>query len=231
MVGTKLVGRFAAIFAICSLWPACSGPSSAGAQDAGADDASSGSSGSSGSSSGGASSGDASDGLTDADAGPLVAQCQALAMSFASTCYNEYTGDTLTPDTERVCIWQAYAHLCQTGRTQLLLDSMMCFGQNPSCWTFSDSNSARTCLNNVHAASPPSAALVAFANRYCNACDAGGGCADAGASLSGGEAEVIPYMTDAQLTEISACLADASCSSSYLPACTAVPELALFTCH
>ncbi len=152
-------------------------------------------------------------------------------MSFANTCYNEYTGDTLTPDSERVCIWQAYAHLCQTGRTQLLLDSMMCFGQNPSCWTFSDSNNARTCLNNVHAASPASPALVAFATRYCGACDAGGGCADAGASLSGAEAELFPYMTDAQLTETSACLADASCSNTSLPTCTAVPELALFSCH
>jgi hypothetical protein len=232
MVGTKLVGRVAAIFALGSLWPACGGPGSAVVQDAGSED------GSSASSSGGAAPpGDASDNATDADAapsadgGPLVAECQALAMTFANTCYDEYTGDTLTPDTERVCIWQAYAHLCQTGRTQLLLDSMMCFGQNPSCWTFSDSNDAATCLNNVHAASPPSPALVAFANQYCGACNTGGGCADAGASLSGAGAELFPYMTDAQLSQTSSCLADASCNASLPSACTAVPELAIFSCH
>jgi hypothetical protein len=260
MVGTALARRLAAIFAICSLWPACSSSGSAGAQDAGSDDGSSGSSGSgldngssssggglgsssgdgsnattsSGSSSGGAQ--DASDGATDADAaasmdaGPLVAQCQALAMTFANNCYNEYVGDTLTPNTNRVCIWQSYAAICRTGRTQLLLDSMMCFGQNPNCWTFSDSNNAATCLNNLHAATPPSSALVAFATQYCGACNMVGGCADAGASLSGGTSEVFPYLTDAQLSQTSSCLADASCNASLPSSCTAVPELAIFAC-
>jgi hypothetical protein len=86
------------------------------------------------------------DGSSDAenvgDAGALVAQCQALAMQFVANCYNEFFGADggRTPDTARVCIWTAYSHLCATGNTKLLIDSMNCFNGNQYCWTFSDCN-------------------------------------------------------------------------------------------
>ncbi len=192
----------------------CEGPSTASEQDGGTD--------------GGA------DGATiSVDSGPLVEQCQALAMTFASNCYNEYTGDALTPDTERVCIWQAYARLCQTGRTQLLLDSMMCFGQNPHCWTFSDPNDVATCLDGVHAASPPSPALVSLGQQLCAACDAGGGCAtDAGAWIGGGTAEVFPYFSDKQIGQVTSCLVGTSCTNAaFATACPSVSELGIFSCR
>src|SRR5258708_32614379 len=64
------------------------------------------------------------------DGGTLVAQCQALAMTFVQNCHDEFSGDALTPDTQRECMWTTYGQICRTGKAQLLLDSMKSFGEN-----------------------------------------------------------------------------------------------------
>jgi hypothetical protein len=163
---------------------------------------------------------------TGGDASALVAQCQALAATFAQHCHDEYTGDALTPDTERVCIWNAYGQLCATGNTQLLVDSMNCFGQNPSCWTFSDSNSAATCLAAVHAAGE-TAATRSFFEQLCANCG-GTGC-DGGDNA--GQAELVPYLLDDTLSALGSCLGTQCPTADAGFSCPAVPDYAaIFDC-
>jgi hypothetical protein len=174
--------------------------------------------------------GSPANGSPDAAAGPsnpsaLVAQCQALAKTFSNNCYNEYIGDALTPDTERVCIWNAYGQICQTGKTQLLVDSMNCFGQNPHCWTFSDPNDTAQCLATVHSAGE-SSAVRAFLMRLCNDC--GGSSCDGG--VASGQAEVIPYVSDSDLAALNACRGTACTNAAVVANCGSVPEVALFAC-
>ncbi len=154
----------------------------------------------------------------------LIAKCESLATSFANVCNDEYTGDAHTPDTQRVCIWTTYAQICRTGNTQLLVDSMNCFGTNPSCWIFSDPNSAARCLANVHA-SGESAAARALLQDVCTRCG-GTNC-----SSVTGQAELIPYVSDSEIAAISACLGSGCTNAEFVANCPSVPDVAgIFAC-
>jgi hypothetical protein len=151
-------------------------------------------------------------------------------MAFARSCDNQLAGGVVTPETARTCMWTTYAHICQTGRTQLLLDSMMCFGQNPSCWIFSDSNAAASCLDSVHAATAASPALGTFAQRVCVGCDSGATCTgDAAAmytaEINAGRSELLPYVSDAELVQIATC-ATTSCPATIAVNCASMPDVA-----
>jgi hypothetical protein len=164
-------------------------------------------------------------GATTPDGGntnALVAECQTLAATFVQHCHDEYSGDALAPDTQRMCIWTTYGRICETGNAQILLDSMRCFNGNPSCWTFSDSNSAASCLASVHA-SEDTPATRAFLAQLCDHC--GGSACDGGAAQ--GQAELIPYVSSQELSAISSCLGT-QCSVS---SCPAAPDYAgIFGC-
>jgi hypothetical protein len=168
-------------------------------------------------------------GASDTEAGTvggatgLVAQCEALATTFVNQCNNEYSGDAHTPDTGRVCIWTAYRAMCQTGNTQLLVDSMNCFGANPHCWTFSDPNDTATCLARVHA-TEESAAARAFLQTLCTTCGS------AGCPMVG-QAEVVPYLSDAKIAQLNGCWGGNCTTAGLVSMCSAIPELALFNCH
>jgi len=170
-------------------------------------------------------SGVTSSGLSSGAAGPLVAQCQALAMQFVTNCYDEFGADGgRTPDTARVCLWTAYARLCATGNTKLLVDSMNCFSGNPSCWTFSDCNDACTCLASVHTAEEP-AATKAFLQKQCTACD-GTDC-----DTITGQYELIPYLSDETIAAVNACLGNVCSNADAGVHCaTDVPDLTDFVC-
>jgi hypothetical protein len=120
------------------------------------------------------------------DGGPLVARCQSLAQNFQTKCAGS---------DQRPCLWSAYAALCVTGQTQLLIDSMSCL-DSTTCRTFSDPNQAVACLAQVHSAGETPAAK-SFLESACSACDAG--CA------VNGTVEIIPYLTDSDLTTLSSC--------------------------
>jgi hypothetical protein len=153
-----------------------------------------------------------------------VAKCESLATGFAQICNDEYTGDAHTPDTQRVCMWTKYAQICRTGNTQLLVDSMQCFGGNPSCWIFSDPNSAAACLASVHA-SGESAAARALLGDVCTRCG-GTGC-----STVTGQAELFPYVSDSEIAAIRACLGSGCTNAELLTSCTSVPDVAgIFGC-
>ncbi len=161
------------------------------------------------------------------DAGALVAQCQALAMGFVANCNNEFFGPDggLTPDTARVCIWTAYSHLCATGNTKLLIDSMNCFGANPSCWTFSDCNTACSCLGNLHAAEAPTATLSLLRGQ-CTAC----GYTNCAAVI--GEAEIIPYLADPTIAALAACTGDTCANGDAGADCRSlIPNVSDFSCE
>jgi hypothetical protein len=181
---------------------------------------------SSGLSGGAASTGTASGSGSRGDAGALVAQCQALAMGFVANCYNEFGPDGgRTPDTARVCIWTAYSHLCATGNTKLLIDSMNCFGGNPSCWIFSDCNTACGCLDRLHAAEAP-AATLSLLQGQCTAC----GYTNCASVI--GEAEVIPYLADPTIAALAAC-AGRTCANGDAGAnCRSlIPNVSDFSCE
>jgi len=140
---------------------------------------------------------------TAANADPLVADCQASASNFARLCAGS---------DPRPCLWNAYAKLCATGRTQLLVDSMKCL-KNTTCRTFSDPNDAASCLAQLHAAGETAAAKSTIQG-VCTSCG-GSSC-----STVSGVAEVLPYLTDAELVDWTSCNANQcttlakGCSSS-----------------
>jgi hypothetical protein len=181
---------------------------------------------SSGSSIGAASMGTASGSSSGGAAGALVAQCQALAMGFVANCYNELGPDGgLTPATARVCIWTAYSHLCATGNTKLLIDSMNCLGGNPSCWTFSDCNTACSCLDSLHAAEAPPATL-SLLRTQCTAC----GYTNCASVI--GEAEVIPYLADPTIAALAACAGDTCTNGDAGAHChSLIPDVSDFSCE
>ena len=171
------------------------------------------------------------DGSSDAenvgDAGALVAQCQALAMQFVANCYNEFFGADggRTPDTTRVCIWTAYSHLCATGNTNLLIDSMNCFNGNQYCWTFSDCNTACSCLDSLHAAEAPPATL-SLLRAQCTACDY----TDCASLI--GEAEVIPYLADPTIAALAACAGGTCTNADAGVHCSSlIPNVGDFSCN
>lgn len=181
---------------------------------------------SSGLSSGAASTGAASGSGSGGDAAALVVECQALAMQFVSNCYNEFGPDGgRTPDTARVCIWTAYSHLCATGNTKLLIDSMNCFNSNPSCWIFSDCNSACGCLDSLHAAEAPPATLSLLQGQ-CAAC----GYTNCASVI--GEAEVIPYLADPTIAALAACAAGTCTNGDAGAQCRSlIPNVSEFSCN
>jgi hypothetical protein len=148
-------------------------------------------------------------------AGPLVAECQALAQNFETKCAG---------NNPRPCLWSAYVKLCATGQTQLLIDSMKCLAST-TCRTFSDPNSGQACLAQVHA-NGASTAAKAFISQACSAC--GQSCAPAGAE------EILPYLSDADLASLSGCdpalcaLFGASDAGVDAGGCFANPDLAPF---
>ncbi len=158
---------------------------------------------------------DGSPDVADAgDAGMLVAQCQALAAQFVTNCANQNV-----PDTARMCLWTAYSHLCIMGNTKLLVDSMTCFNGNQYCWTFSDCNTACTCLGSVSTAEEP-AATKAFLQKQCTVCD-GTDCA-----VITGQEEIIPYLSDETIATLDACLGNACSNVDAGAHCaSAVPDL------
>jgi hypothetical protein len=158
-----------------------------------------------------------------ADAAALVAQCQTLAMQFAASCQNQVGGDAPAPDTQRVCIWNAYAQLCATGNAKLLVDSMSCFAGNPNCWTFSDCNTACTCLGTVHSAEE-SATAQSVIQSACVACGT-----DCTTTLA--QAEVLPYLPDSELTAFLACT-DGGCAQldSGVECASVDPAFSVFSC-
>jgi len=149
----------------------------------------------------------------DADA-TLIAQCQTQAQHFATLCAGS---------DPRPCLWNAYAQLCATGQTQLLIDSMSCLDQN-TCRAFSDPNNGLACLNALHSTNE-SAASKQFIVDSCNACT------DAGCATSYGVAEIIPYLSDADIAalESSNCVGTACTLDSAVQACaSAVSDVNLF---
>jgi hypothetical protein len=147
----------------------------------------------------------------DDAADPLVTECQRLADVFATHC----AGSGLRP-----CIWQSYRMLCRTGNTQLLVDSMRCLDET-TCRTFSDPNDGEECLRTTHQ-SAWSTTLQSFSTEICTACG-GTGC-DGVQPLT----EIVPYIPDAEIAELSSCRGEACDLESLLTACRDVHSLAAF---
>jgi hypothetical protein len=145
----------------------------------------------------------------------LIAQCQTQAQHFATLC---------AASAPRPCLWNAYAQLCATGQTQLLIDSMNCLDQN-TCRTFSDANNGVSCLDTLHS-TDESQASRQFIIDSCNACTDAGGCA-----ASYGTAEIFPYLTDADIALLTSsnCRGTACTIDSAVQACAStVPDVNLF---
>jgi hypothetical protein len=147
------------------------------------------------------------------DASPtLVAQCQSMAQNFATLC----AGDDVRP-----CLWNAYAALCASGQTQLLVDSMNCLDQT-TCRTFSDPNEGETCLDTTHT-NEESAVSSQYIVDTCNACG------DSDCQAEVGVAEIFPYLTDTDITELAACQGNACDLDSVIANCAgSIPDVALF---
>jgi hypothetical protein len=142
----------------------------------------------------------------------LVAQCQTQAHHFATLCAG---------DDQRPCMWNAYAELCATGDTQLLIDSMNCLDQT-TCRTFSDPNEGLACLDGVHGAHE-SPASTQFIIDTCTACG------DTNCSSTVGPAEIFPYLTDADISSIASCRGTSCAIATVVQSCAAtVPDLNLF---
>jgi hypothetical protein len=146
---------------------------------------------------------------TGSGGGALVLACQSAASHFATLCAGS---------DPRPCYWNAYAKLCATGRTQLLVDSMKCL-DNTTCRTFSDPNEAASCLAQLHAADESASAKTAIENA-CSSCG-GSSC-----STITGTAEILPYLADADLATLVSC-ASAGCAG-LAPACASDEALAPF---
>ena len=186
---------------------ACSGGSTPTAAGGGAG-------GATGETPGGATSGGTTGGGSAGGAGPtitLVAQCQALASNFETRC----AGD----DTRR-CTWGAYAELCGTGQPQLLIDSMNCL-ESTTCPAFSDANAGNACLATVHLSGESTSART-YLETFCTACG-GSNC-----STITGTAEILPYLSDADVTSLAGCRGSACTLSALVTSCGSVPGVALF---
>jgi len=142
----------------------------------------------------------------------LITQCQSLAQNFATQC----AGDDTRP-----CYWNAYASLCVTGETQLLVDSMNCLEQD-TCRTFSDPNQGESCLDTTHASEESQASQTWIVNE-CTTCG-GSQCQSAV-----GPAEIFPYLTDADIAALSSCAGSACDLGTLISNCAStIPDIALF---
>lgn len=153
---------------------------------------------------------------TTADAGgdvpALVAACQTRASLMATNC---------SDSDSRPCSWNAYRELCALGQTQLLLDSMECLSAD-TCRTFSDPNESLACLDATHEAGQ-SATARAVITALCESC--GGSDCD----RAWGAAELLPYLSDADLGLFEACRGTACTLDDMIDACRgSVPGLAAF---
>ncbi|HEY5062745.1 MAG TPA: hypothetical protein VII52_14490 [Gemmatimonadaceae bacterium] len=153
-----------------------------------------------------------------------VSECEALATTFVQSCQSLHDSSGPAPDTERMCIWTAYGHLCRTGNTQLLVDSMNCFGSNVNCWTFSDSNNAAACLASVHATGESEAVRTLLQN-VCTSCGS------TNCAVVTGQAELIPYVSDDEVAALASCGGTACTNAAFVANCTSVPDVAaIFSC-
>jgi hypothetical protein len=118
-------------------------------------------------------------------------------------------------------MWNAYAKLCETGDTKLLVDSMNCLDQS-TCRTFSDANGGVACLDKIHA-SEESSASKGYIVDTCTTC-MGTSC-----SASVGIAEIFPYLTDGDIAGLPACEKNACEITTLVKNCAAtIPDIALF---
>jgi hypothetical protein len=154
-------------------------------------------------------SGDASSGASSS----LVMECQSLAQNFEQKC----AGDDVRP-----CLWSAYAKLCATGQTQLLIDSMKCLDSS-TCRTFSDPNEGEACLAKLHAMSE-TAAAKSFLQSGCNECDAGN------CGTVRGTDEIFPYLLDSDFTALGSCASQVMCSSAFPVSCESDQNFGYFSC-
>ncbi|HEX4513802.1 MAG TPA: hypothetical protein VH054_09710 [Polyangiaceae bacterium] len=141
----------------------------------------------------------------------LVSACQSLASNFATKCGT---------DAPRPCAWAAYVKLCATGQPQLLIDSMSCL-DSTLCRLLSDPNEGQACLETVHT-NEQSTTAKSFLASFCTRCG-GSNCSSVQATV-----EILPYLTDADLTELTSCAATACTLPEVLSACPNVANLQLF---
>lgn len=149
----------------------------------------------------------------DAPPSALVAECQALATTFRDNC----AGSDARP-----CLWDAYASLCATGNTQLLVDSMNCLDRT-TCRSFSDPNEGLACLETVHAAGRTAAVNAAF-EATCMACSG----VDCGRVQASATAEILPYVSDADIAAFQSCRGSSCSFAEFLTSCASVPSFAAF---
>jgi len=134
-----------------------------------------------------------------------------MAQGFAALC---------TGDATQQCFWNAYGQLCATGYAVLLVNSMACLDQT-TCAAFSNPGTGAACLGNVHKFDESSASK-AFVQSVCNAC--GNPCPNIG-----GDAELIPYLTLADITKLSSCSSGACTIDDVIKDCaTSIPDVAYF---
>lgn len=141
----------------------------------------------------------------------IVSTCQALANNFVTKCAG---------DAPRPCAWTAYAQLCATGQTQLLIDSMSCL-DSTLCRLLSDPNEGEACLEAVHT-NEQSTAAKSFLASFCTRCG-GSNCSSVQATD-----EILPYLTDLDLAALSSCAPTACTLPEFISACPSVANLQLF---
>jgi hypothetical protein len=152
----------------------------------------------------------------DAAGSDLVVECQALATNFEQKC----SGDT---SQDAVCLWRGYAKLCATGRAQLLIDSMKCLDAT-TCRTFAYApDKEQVCLTGIHVRDETQAAR-SFIQNDCLMCGS-----SSPSCTTTGLAEIYPYLTDADLSALSACRGS-GCPGATPAACESIQAVAGFTC-
>ena len=148
---------------------------------------------------------------------PDVARCVALARTFRDNCTQANgEGDV------RVCLWEGYESLCETGNTSLLIAAMECLDET-QCRTFSDANDGNACLD---ALSGRPAALGDVLEGQCAAC----GGTECAASVP--RAEILPYLAPTAAAALDACLGAEECSIEQMVSACAptIPALSPFSC-
>lgn len=147
-----------------------------------------------------------------------VSRCRALARNFRDNCA-ESNGE----GDERVCLWEGYEALCETGNTSLLIAAMECLDP-AECRAFSDPNEGGACLDALAGRSP---ALTEAYERQCAACGGGTECVE-----SIGRAEILPYLPVSSAGALDACLgADVCTLDAIVGACApTVDAFAPFQC-
>jgi hypothetical protein len=124
--------------------------------------------------------------------GGAVADCEAELDRLALQCNDEVICD-------RACFWDTYKEFCTTGEPEAITASAKCFPDS-ICWTFADSNTTQSCLDDSFAAHPkPKADELRAA--MCELCVDANGCDQSYASYLPPE-----HLPDAALDELIACV-------------------------